>query len=247
MVALSPLLSVSPALTTLRLSSLRVGARGMVCVAEALATAVGGGHSRLRVLDLSDNTVGAGGAEALASGVLAVAPRLGVLNLRDTALGDLGVRRVLAALTAAQVLRDKGDAAGDGADHEKAGDATDAGAAGLTELDLSGNELTPDGARWVGSFLRAAGRTLTTLLLDDNELTSAGVVKVARALSPDTTPALTSVSVAGNGVGGRGAVALAAAAAALGSVTAVGLNENAIGEGRSAACGRSWPTRSWGR
>lgn len=239
MVSLAPLIAASPRLATLRLSSLRVGARGMACVADALAGAVaagGGGvtgvpgHSRLRVLDLSDNTVGAAGAAALAEGVLAVAPRLGVLNLRDTSLGDLGARRVLAALTAAQELRKEvgSDTDEEGGDGDKG--AAVPGVAGLTQLDLSGNELTPEGARWVAKYLRAAGATLTTLLLDDNELTSAGALKVARALTPDTTPALVSVSMTGNGVGGRGAVALATAAAALPAIAAVGLNENAIAE-----------------
>lgn len=239
MVSLAPLIAASPYLATLRLSSLRVGARGMACVADALARAVAAGsgaladapgYSRLRVLDLSDNTVGAAGAEALAKGVLAVAPRLEVLNLRDTSLGDLGARRVLAALTAVQELRKEvgTDPDGKGGDGDKG--AAQLGVAGLTQLDLSGNELSPDGARWVAKFLCAAGATLTTLLLDDNELTSAGALKIARALKPDSTPALTVVSMTGNGVGGRGAVALATAAAALPAVTAVGLNENAIAE-----------------
>lgn len=239
MVSLAPLIAASPRLATLRLSSLRVGARGMACVADALAGAVaaggggvagGPGHSRLRVLDLSDNTVGAAGAAALAEGVLAVAPRLGVLNLRDTSLGDLGARRVLAALTAAQELRKEVSTDADGEDGDGDKGAAVPGVAGLTQLDLSGNELSPEGARWVAKFLRAAGATLTTLLLDDNELTSAGALKVARALTPDTTPVLASVSMTGNGVGGRGAVALATAAAALPAVAAVGLNENAIAE-----------------
>lgn len=239
MVSLAPLIAASPRLATLRLSSLRVGAQGMACVADALARAVAAGgagvaggpsQSRLRVLDLSDNTVGAAGAAALAEGVLAVAPQLEVLNLRDTSLGDLGARRVLAALTAAQELRKEVGTYtdGEGGDDDKGAAAL--GVAGLTQLDLSGNELSPEGARWVAKFLRAAGATLTTLLLDDNELTSAGALKVARALTPDTTPALVSVSMTGNGVGGRGAVALATAVAALPAVAAVGLNENAIAE-----------------
>lgn len=210
------------ALTELRIHNNLLEDAGMVSLAPLIAAPT--------VLDLSDNTVGAAGAAALAEGVLAVAPRLGVLNLRDTSLGDLGARRVLAALTAAQELRKEVSTDADGEDGDGDKGAAVPGVAGLTQLDLSGNELSPEGARWVAKFLRAAGATLTTLLLDDNELTSAGALKVARALTPDTTPVLASVSMTGNGVGGRGAVALATAAAALPAVAAVGLNENAIAE-----------------
>jgi uncharacterized protein (TIGR02996 family) len=194
-------LAVSPHLTNLRYLSLNCeyGSGGGDAAARALAASA---HlSRLTRLSLRMTSLGAEGSEALAESSLLA--RLTDLDLEDNALEDMG------AWCLARSSR----------------------VPGLANLNLSGNRIGDDGARGLAGSTSLAG--LTHLGLSRNQITWAGMEALLtsahlgrlasltlegnRVAGGEPFPApfgqahLTSLNLAGNRIGNRGAAVLAAA------------------------------------
>ncbi|KAJ8571858.1 hypothetical protein ON010_g4974 [Phytophthora cinnamomi] len=104
------------------------------------------------------------------------------INLRDAAIEDDGMVAI------ADALREGG------------------AAAGLTALDVSGNDLTEESMSALGQMLRAS-ITLRVLQVEENEIGSKGAKVIAKALKTGS-PALEKVVANVNEIGASGALAL---------------------------------------
>ncbi|GMF15214.1 unnamed protein product [Phytophthora lilii] len=175
-IALAKLLPLSPALKDLRFSATRAQREGSLAFATALASL-----KKLEKLDLSDNTFKAQGAKAIAAAVKNM-PNLVEINFRDAAIEDDGMVAI------ADALREGG------------------AAAGLTALDVSGNDLTAESMPALGQMLRVSG-ALRVLQVEENEIESKGAKAIAKALKSGS-PALEEVVVNVNEIGASGALAL---------------------------------------
>ncbi|KAK9804382.1 hypothetical protein WJX72_010405 [[Myrmecia] bisecta] len=151
-------------------------------------------------LDLRDNPMTSEVASALAD-TLRSQQQLRVLYLADTSLCDEGVTEVAEALA------------------ESAPD--------LEELDLSLNEITPDGASAVAACI-ARKNKLQKLTLRENELEDRGALTIARALAG--LQALRAVDLCQNQIRRGGATALAKAVADKTALELLALDENEISE-----------------
>ncbi|GMF38057.1 unnamed protein product [Phytophthora fragariaefolia] len=175
-IALAKLLPLSPALKDLRFSATRAQREGSLAFATALASL-----KKLEKLDLSDNTFKAQGAKAIAAAVKNM-PNLTEINLRDAAIEDDGMVAI------ADAVREGG------------------AAAGLTTLDVSGNDLTAESMPVLGKMLRASA-ALRVLQVEENEIGSKGAKAIAKALKV-SSPALGKVVANVNEIGASGALAL---------------------------------------
>eukprot|EP00567_Pseudictyota_dubia_P009255 CAMPEP_0197436078 /NCGR_PEP_ID=MMETSP1175-20131217/3550_1 /TAXON_ID=1003142 /ORGANISM="Triceratium dubium, Strain CCMP147" /LENGTH=570 /DNA_ID=CAMNT_0042965267 /DNA_START=202 /DNA_END=1914 /DNA_ORIENTATION=+ len=160
----------NPTLRDIRFSSTRASDEGSAVVAAAL-DAAGANLAKLERLDLCDNTFKSSSTAALFR-VLNRTTRLRYLDLRDCSLDDE-------------------DVDGDGGGCGKVCHALFGASPPLEHLDLSGNGMTAKGAGAVADLVEDAGGTLKCLFVEENELTSVGVKKIARAIysltSADTT------------------------------------------------------------
>lgn len=195
-VALAPVVENSPHLIDLRFSSLRITRDGAVHICKSLKLVM---SSTLRCLNVSDNSFGDEGATALAE-VLRDAPVLEKLQINDLSLGDEGVQLVCDALVE--------------------------GAPRLEVLDISANDLGPEGAKGLARLL-AVGR-LIEVRAEDNELGNSGAVRVAKGVAKSAT--LQSLDISGSEIGSRGAIALATAASKVSSLESLLLDRNSISE-----------------
>ncbi|OWZ22681.1 hypothetical protein PHMEG_0002561 [Phytophthora megakarya] len=175
-IALAKLLPLSPALKDLRFSATRAQREGSLAFATALASL-----KKLEKLDLSDNTFKTKGGEAIAAAVKNM-PNLVEINLRDAAIEDDGLVAI------AQALREGGPAKG------------------LTALDVSGNDLTPESMSALGHMLRVSS-ALRVLQMEENEIGSKGAKAIAKALKVGS-PVLEKVVANVNEIGASGALAL---------------------------------------
>jgi Ran GTPase-activating protein 1 len=195
--ALAPIVEASPALEDFRFSALRLHHDGASRICDALACV----PENLRRVNVSDNNFGAAGAASLAAALRSMR-RIEELVLRDTALCDGGVAAVCGALVEGAGRR-------------------------LQVLDLSGNEMTADGARALRKCLQGCP-VLRVLMVEDNELGSAGARQIARALHPVIHADLATIVAASSEVGTSGALALARAAVQLPGLASINLNGNTI-------------------
>ncbi|KAL7448870.1 hypothetical protein ACHAWC_000989, partial [Mediolabrus comicus] len=141
-------------LTDIRFSSTRAGKAGSDIVASALDVALEEGrNANLEKLDLCDNNFGNSASQDALFRALGCTTCLTYLDLRDCDLEDDGVKKVCHALFES--------------------DST------LEHLDLSGNGVARCGAKQIADYIRDSGGKLKVLCLDDNELTSKGVEKIA--------------------------------------------------------------------
>jgi Ran GTPase-activating protein 1 len=216
---------------------------------------------RLETLHFHNNMSGSGGAKAAAKIVLA-APKLrdfrmsssrvradgGIellralhvrtltlmrLNLADSMFDQACTAELIACLPELHaltdlVLRDTGVAK----QSLLKALALDANVPLLAVLDLSGLELEPKDGAAMGKIVAARPR-LRKLWLDDNELESAGVIKLCQHAGVHCM--LETISVQTNQVGSQGARALAKFALASKTVARVDLNDNQIGAAAVAA------------
>lgn len=144
-------------LTDIRFGMTRAGEEGSAVIAAALDE-LGDNVGNLRRLDLSDNTFREASSVVLCR-ALTRCGNLVRLNLRDCCLDDEseGTARVCHAIFG--------------------------GSMELEHLDLSGNEMSSRGAESLADILDdLAGASLKVLAVEDNELSSLGVKKIARAL-----------------------------------------------------------------
>lgn len=154
----------------------------------------------LRKLNLADNNFGSPGAVALGA-ALSKTKILEELILRDTALGDEGVLAVMKGLRNV--------------------------ASHIRVLDLSGNDMTVESSRALKRTLSNMP-SLESLVLEDNELGSAGAKQIAAGLLDDVHRNLVIVNASGSEIGSSGAVALSRAVARLPKMTHLNLNGNSI-------------------
>lgn len=148
---------------------------------------------------MSDNSFGDEGATALAE-VLRDAPVLEKLQINDLLLGDEGVQLVCDALVE--------------------------GVPKLEVLDISGNDLGPEGAKGLARLL-AVGR-LVEVRAEDNEFGNSGAVRIAKGVAKSAT--LKKLDISGSEIRSRGAIALATAAAKVSSLVSLLLDRNSISE-----------------
>lgn len=193
-VALAPIIENSPLLEDFRFSSLRLGRDGAVTICNAVQPCLA---ASLRILNFSDNNFGEEGAEALAD-ALSDAPCLETLLLNDALLGDEGVGAVCDSLL-----------------H---------GAPSLKVLNVSGNEVSIEGAKGLAYLL--SHTDLSELILEDNELGSSGAARLAKGITRECN--LEVLTVNSSEIGSRGALALARAAAKVSSLKVLNLNGNMI-------------------
>lgn len=188
------ILSNCTQLRDVRFSSTRANAEGsgvFIRAMEVLASSANDGGAggfkldNLTRLDLADNTFRNCGD--ILSKALTCCPNLVYVNLKDCVLDEAGVRSVCSALVEAQCP--------------------------LVHLDLSGNEIPPDVVDSVVALLQddKIGDSIRCLGLEDCEMTSAGVRRIARACASTTGGAgssLEEINLEGNECGKIGAAAL---------------------------------------
>lgn len=196
--ALAPVVEASPELEDFRFSALRLHHDGASRICRALACV----PDHLRRLNLSDNNFGTDGGNALGSMLLRTR-NLEDLVLRDCALGDEGAAAICCALAEGAGRR-------------------------VRILDLSGNEITPEGASAVKGCLQGCP-VLTKFFIDDNELGSSGARKIAKSLDSVIHAELTTIAAACSEIGTQGALALAAASVQLPRLVSLNINGNCIG------------------
>ena len=145
-------------------------------------------------LDLCDTTLGSEGASTLAI-ALGQQKFLEELNLRDTSIGDEGAIVIAGAI-----------------------------ASPLTNLDLSGNDITATGlTSWIPVF-HSISTTLTSLMLEENELGSSGAKVVAGVLPSLLT--LTKLGLYMNEIGSSGGLAVVRAITSVHVLECLQLNGN---------------------
>ena len=186
----------SSKLTDVRFSGTRAGRQGSLRVARAMDS-IGSSVENVTRWDLADNTFGDDGGAVLAN-ALKRCPKLKDLNLRDCSLGDEGIIFVCQALIEANCP--------------------------LEVLDLSGNEITPTGAKAVAGLLREVSDTLLNLFIEENELTSKGVAIIAKVLPKCSS--LREIKLGMNECGNIGADALSKIASELKSLEKIELDNN---------------------
>ena len=138
------------ALQSMLLRDSQLGDAGASALADGLRR---NGASRVKLLDLASNGIGAAGAEALSS-LLTSSTSLVKLDLASNALGSSGATALVPGLKTNT---------------------------SLTSLSLRENEIEAAGARALAEALRSNG-ALSTLWLGKNKLLDDGVVAVAEAL-----------------------------------------------------------------
>ena len=142
-------------LTHIRFSSTRAKASGSASITAALVElAERNCLENVVYLDLADNSFGEC-CEALAQ-ALASCPNLLYLNIKDCMMEDDGTEVVISALINTTCP--------------------------LVHLDVSGNELTAEGATKVGEIIRSTSASLECFHAADNEMTSAGIRVLAKAI-----------------------------------------------------------------
>lgn len=157
----------------------------------------------LEKLDLSDNTFKAEGGVAIAA-ALRHQPNLVELNLRDAAIEDDGLNAIADALAGS--------------------------AAGLTKLDVSGNDVTPAGVKVLAKSLQSLPK-LQVLQIEENEIATKGAKVLAKAITKGV-PALEKLVANVNEIGSNGAIALAKAIAEKAAFKKLAIDGNMIsGEG----------------
>jgi Ran GTPase-activating protein (RanGAP) involved in mRNA processing and transport len=225
----SPLVSNAPNLEDFRFSTTRVPEAGAAVLGAAL------GHAtKLKRLNLSDNTYGVGGATALA-GSLAKMPDMEWLNLCDT--GENNSEVLLCASVPLILLSWPAVCAGLTEEGVVLVMKATHGMGSLTSLNLAGNDVTEDAVEPLLECLKCHTK-LEELILDDNDLEDSGAQALAELLESgdgDATvlPCLKTLSLCFTEMHSSGAKAIAHAIAkgdsGARSVEEVRLNGNAIG------------------
>lgn len=141
-------------LVDVRFSGTRATRVGSQLISNALDGLGEEGVANMERLDLADNTFGPDGARGL-SRALGRCSNLAYVNLRDCVLEDEGAGLVCRALWSAD--------------------------APLEHLDLSGNDLRKDSGRSIADLFEE-NTGLKVLHVEENELTSLGVKRIADAL-----------------------------------------------------------------
>lgn len=218
MIALAASLSVNPILSILRLDGNSLGPDGVGILAPALQAE----SCALAELSLGHNGIGADGIEALATPV-ATSTSLRLLDLSANSIGDRGLR------TLAQAFLESPPPASTAPPGIPPDDAA-AAFGGLSELTLSRNGLSSDSAPYLARGL-ANRPHLCTLRLHRNELSNAGAITLAQALSLGAGCGLTDIVLSENGIGDDGAAAFGEAlASAKCRLTRLDLAHNEVGE-----------------
>ena len=187
-------------LNDVRFSGTRAGRPGSLRVAQAMND-LGDNVQNISRWDLADNTFSGDGAKALAS-ALTRCQNLKYLNLRDCSLGDEGTQSICEALI-------------------KAG-------CSLNVLDLSGNDITKSGAKFVAQLIGHISGSLELLFMEENEISSRGVVSIARSFT--SCSSLREVKLGMNECGNIGGNSLCAVAGKMKSLTKIELDNNMFSE-----------------
>ena len=190
----------SSKLTDVRFSGTRAGRPGSLRVAQAM-DAIGSNIENVTRWDLADNTFGDDGGAVLAN-ALKRCPNLNYLNLRDCSLSDEGIDVVCQALIEAKCP--------------------------LEVLDLSGNEITQQGAKAVAKLLAVVSGTICSFFIEENEMTSKGVSKIAKGLM--SCSLLTVIKMGMNECGNIGANAICEVASLMKSLEKIELDNNMFSE-----------------
>eukprot|EP00474_Spongospora_subterranea_P009502 CRZ09960.1 hypothetical protein [Spongospora subterranea] len=164
-IGLSTLLSMSPSLTDLRISSTRIGVDG----ALAIATACQQSGALLNRIDFADNNFMSIGMMALSTQAISRLPSLLHLNVCATGMGLQGLEALVEALETSQP--------------------------GLLSLDISCNELPSESAPFIGRLIRTLLPTLSEFRASENELSSSGAIAVAEAIRDSTVLKVLDLSV----------------------------------------------------
>jgi len=194
--------SCSDQLVDIRFSGTRAKAKGSLEVSLALERL--GTHGKLvnlQKLDLADNTFG--DCFTSLSKSLVQSSKLQTLNVRDCVLKDEGIIELCSTLQQAECP--------------------------LTFLDVSGNEIEPEGAKKVASLL-PSNPTLQTLLIEENEMTSKGVKYLARAIASMPSNSIQSMDISSNECGKVGGTAFVNVASKLTELTCIKMDLNMFPE-----------------
>ncbi|CAM4892110.1 unnamed protein product [Rotaria socialis] len=228
-------------LTTLDISSNKIGADGAKQLANALAN-----NKTLTTLNLLFNEIGEDGAKHLAD-ALANNKTLTTLNIAWNKIGNEGAGYLANALDNSKTLTTLDISSNKiGADGAKQLANTLANNKTLTTLNLLFNEIGEDGAKHLADVLAnnkvtlnqsspiayivniLLMQTLTTLNIAWNKIGNEGAGYLANAL--DNNKTLTTLNLRGNNIGADGAKQLANALANNKTLTTLTLDNNKIGD-----------------
>ncbi|XP_062515191.1 uncharacterized protein LOC134190720 isoform X2 [Corticium candelabrum] len=172
-----PLLKRNNQVTNLELCWNNIDSQGAECLAAALT-----GNCSLTSLDLSNNHIGPEGACRIAE-ALRQNSSLIELSLKGNGIGGEGARAILRAVRQQQHLQCINlsyNGFGDGTASVLANVLLD-NKCGLTEIDISGNEIESPGVCQLALGLKA-NKTLTYLSLAENNIDDAGGIELAAVL-----------------------------------------------------------------
>jgi len=182
-------------LIDIRFSGTRAQRKGSLEVAVALQKLMSEGRCNIEYLDLADNSFGVDGAGALSSS-LHLCTNMKYLDLRDCLLEDEGIQKICQSIG-------------------------NIGAVPLQYFDVSGNDITKDGAQNIASILEKAS-SLKIFRGQENELTSIGVKQLVKSL-PESIEEL---YLGCNQCGSIGATAVVRAHKVLKRLRVLSLDEN---------------------
>eukprot|EP00736_Rhodelphis_marinus_P014331 Rmarinus@m.21096 len=190
----------------------------------------------LEYINLAENELGPDAALDLAN-VLQFNKRIKVLCLDDNRLGDKGVAtlaEVLPTCALTHLSLASNDITDDGVSslckallHPIDGDAAD-GSRFFPSIRLSRNVVSDAGAKELAE-LCVSLPSVTTLLLDHNQISNSGAESIADTLI-DGECSVTDINLAHNAIGNPGGQALARMLAAKPHITSLDLSSNRVGE-----------------
>jgi Ran GTPase-activating protein (RanGAP) involved in mRNA processing and transport len=228
-VAVGEALKANTSLSCLDLSCNIIGDAGTTALGEALKT-----NTTLSRLDLDSTRIGHGGAASLGE-ALKVNTSLTRLFLGNNTIGDVGAASILNGLAGWNTtLKDLAVWGNNilGTLESAINAFSDANRAGIrllhaeAKLDLSSKWIGEAQAKQVGEEL-AVNTTVTTLILNQNEIGYPGCMDVADALIKNRV--LTSVELDDNSIGDAGCSAMAMMLLQNAVLTRISLNGNRIG------------------
>jgi NLR family CARD domain-containing protein 3 len=232
-------------LTKLHMNRNSIGDGGAVALGEALKV-----NTSLTRLGLERNSIGDGGAVALGA-ALEVNISLTTLHLWNNSIGDEGASSLLDVLkkcntTLTELTLHGNDNISEATNSVIAAfiDANEAGIRPLhcrADLDLSSKNINDRRAKQIAMEL-ADNTTVTTLILNKNEIGSQGCVDIANALIKNRV--LTSIELNDNSIGDVGCTAMAATLRENTVLTKISLIGNGIGPAGAIALAQTLQTNA---
>lgn len=185
--AIAELIKASPDLKEINLYGNNIQSAGTIAIAKAFQgmTKDEGSALALEVLDLGGNDIGPEGVKVLAE-ALKHAPKLKTLELGNNPIGADGVKALVDVFKHDQVavenLKLSFCSIGDRAGPEALADLLMYNQS-TKVVDIRGNKLGPNGAKWIAKGFREHGnQNLKELDLSYNEIKDEGAVALANAL-----------------------------------------------------------------